>query len=134
LPFGAIRSTYPGGEIGKLIPFLGMAGTGPAPRLARLPTATVLGRRVAVARGPRARLLGLAGLRREEAGDGLLIPRCAHVHTFGMRFPLDLVFLDADGSPLLVARAVPPRRFAGLCGAAAVLEMPRGESLPPPAL
>lgn len=107
-----------------------MASAALAPRLARLPTATVLGRRVPVACDRRARLLGLAGLGEGEARTGLLIPRCSHVHTFGMRFALDLVFLDAAGRPLLVNRGVPPRRFAGLCGAAAVLELPRGESSP----
>ena len=40
------------------------------------------------------RLLGLALLRREHAGAGLLIPRCRSVHTFGMRFPIDVLFLD----------------------------------------
>jgi len=111
-----------------------MANAEPAPRLARLPVATVLGHRVPVAHDRRARLLGLAGLSEGEAGAGLLLPRCSHVHTFGMRFALDLVFLDAHGRPLLVNRGVPPRRFAGLCGAAAVLELPRGESSPPPVL
>ena len=94
----------------------------------------MLGRDVPVAEGARARLLGLAGLSVEEAGAGLLIPRCSHVHTFGMRFRLDLVFLDGDGRPLLVVRRLPPRRFAGLCGVDAVLELPRGESFRPGAL
>ncbi|HEU5142925.1 MAG TPA: hypothetical protein VFU04_07195, partial [Solirubrobacterales bacterium] len=71
-----------------------------APRLDRLPRATVLGFDVRLARGPRARLLGLAFLERSSAGAGLLIPRCAAVHTHGMRFRLDLVFLDAAGQPL----------------------------------
>lgn len=93
-------------------------------RLQRLPTATVLGREVAVARGPRARLLGLAGLDRAEAGPGLLIPRCAAVHTFGMRFALDLIFLDRQGRPLRVRRATPRRRFVADRRAAAVLELP----------
>lgn len=102
-----------------------------APRLARLPVATVLGREVRVARGVAARLCGLARLEEAEAGGGLLIPRCSHVHTFGMRFALDLVFLDADGLPLLVSRGVGAGRFAGFSRAAAVLELPRGESSPP---
>jgi uncharacterized membrane protein (UPF0127 family) len=79
--------------------------------------------------GTRARLLGLSGLRLEQAGGGLLIPRCSSVHTFGMRFALDLAFLDGDGNLLVVRRAVPPRRLAWQRGAAAVLEIPsRGES------
>ncbi len=93
-------------------------------RFRDLPTATVLGREVPVATGPRARLLGLARLDRDEAGPGLLIPGCASVHTFGMRFPLDLVFLDPDGRPRSFRRAVLPRRFASHRGAGAVLEIP----------
>lgn len=84
----------------------------------------MLGRDVPVASGLRARLLGLSGLRREAVPDGLLIPRCASVHTFGMRFALDLVFLDAEGRPLAVRRSVPPRRLAWCSGAVMVLELP----------
>lgn len=98
-----------------------------AKRLRRLPVATVLGREVRVARGPRARLLGLAYLDREEAGAGLLIPRCSSVHTFGMRFPLDLYFLGEHGEVVAVRRLVPARRLA-FCGRArAVLELPAEE-------
>ena len=53
-----------------------------------------------VARSFRARLLGLAFLRRLPPDCGLLIPRCSSVHTFGMRFALDVVFLDGDGEVL----------------------------------
>lgn len=94
------------------------------PRLATLPRQRLLGVEAAVASGFRARLLGLALVPRERAGTGLLIPCCASVHTFGMRFPLDLVFLDRAGRPLLVRRAVPPRRLVRCRGAAAVLELP----------
>jgi uncharacterized membrane protein (UPF0127 family) len=69
-------------------------------------------------------LLGLSGLERSEAGAGLLIPRCARVHTFGMRFDLDLFFLDAEGRPLAVRFGVPPRRLVSHRRAAAVLEVP----------
>lgn len=95
-----------------------------AARLHQLPRRGICGRTVAVAVGPRARLLGLAGLSREQAGTGLLIPRCASVHTFGMRFDLDLVFLDHDERPLAIRLGVPPRRLAWQPGAAAVLEIP----------
>jgi uncharacterized membrane protein (UPF0127 family) len=93
-------------------------------RFDRLPTAVVLGHEVPVARGPRARLLGLALLARERAGAGLLIPRCSAVHTFGMRFPLDLVFLDPEGRVCSVRRRVAPRRLAWDRRADAVLELP----------
>jgi uncharacterized membrane protein (UPF0127 family) len=68
------------------------------------------------------RLVGLAWRRRAE--HALLIPRCRCVHTFGMRFPLDLVWLDAGGAPLRIDRNVPPRRVTRCAGAAAVLEYP----------
>ncbi len=95
-----------------------------SPRLRALPTRTVLGHEVPVASSLRARLLGLACLDLAEAGPGLLIPRCASVHTFGMRFALDLVFLDCDGELCSVRRRVPPRRFAFDRRASAVLELP----------
>lgn len=94
-----------------------------AARLRDLPQRRVCGRAVPVATGFRARLLGLAGLTREQAEPGLLIPRCASVHTFGMRFELDLVFLDRDQRPLAIRRRVPPRRLIWH-RAAAVLEIP----------
>jgi len=94
-----------------------------------------MGHEVAVAAGPRARLLGLALLRRERAGPGLLIRDCRSVHTFGMRFALDVVFLDRQGRPLRELRGVPPGRVLRCAGADAVLELPalarrsrRGES------
>jgi uncharacterized protein len=95
-----------------------------APRLNRLPRRRILTCEVPVAAGWRSRLLGLSHLDRERAGPGLLIPRCASVHTFGMRFALDLYFLDAAGRPLAVRRAVPPRRVVGCRDAVAVLELP----------
>ena len=93
-------------------------------RLRRLARTEVLGREALVARGFRARLLGLALLPRKRAGPGLLIPRCRCVHTFGMRFRLDLVFLDREGRLLREIRAVRPFRIAACPGAAAVLELP----------
>jgi hypothetical protein len=93
-------------------------------RFDALPYRLVYDREVPVADRFRARLLGLSHLDREEAGPGLLIPRCAAVHTFGMRFALDVHFLDADGVVLSSRRAVPPRRFVAHRGAASVLEIP----------
>jgi uncharacterized protein len=97
------------------------------PRLQGLPTAVVLGREVPVATGSRCRLLGLAWLDRGEAGAGLLIPRCASVHTFGMRFALDLYFLDEAGAVLLSHQRTPPRRVVSCPAAHATLEIPSSE-------
>jgi uncharacterized membrane protein (UPF0127 family) len=104
-----------------------------ARRLRRLPRRLVLGHDVALAADRRSRLLGLSGLERFEVGGGLLIPRCASVHSFGMRFALDLVFLDRRGRPVAVRRNLGRRRLAWQRGAAGVLELPapEGESLVP---
>ncbi len=99
-----------------------------APRLARLPSVIVLGFEVREAAGRRSRLLGLALLDPEEAGAGLLIPRCASVHTFGMRFPLDVLFLDGNGAVIAARHRVAPRRVLFGAGARAVLELPSAAS------
>jgi hypothetical protein len=97
-----------------------------------LPRRRLLGREVPVAVGLRARLLGLSLLDRERAGAGLLIPRCSAVHGCGMRFELDLHFLDAEGRVLAVRR-LRRFRFVRVRGAAAVLEIPAqgGENAAP---
>ncbi len=95
-----------------------------ARRLRDLPVTVVLGREVCVAIGIRARLLGLSHLPREQVGPGLLIPRCSSIHTFGMHFALDLVFLDREGRVRSVRRRVPPRRLACDRRAHSVLELP----------
>ncbi len=69
-------------------------------------------------------MLGLALLSREQAGAGLLIPGCRSVHTIGMRFPLDLLFLDGEGLVIEFYRDVPPGRIFRCRRAEAVLELP----------
>jgi uncharacterized membrane protein (UPF0127 family) len=75
---------------------------------------------------PSARLLGLALLRELPPGHGLLIPHCRSVHTFGMRFPIDIAFLDERGAVLRFEPAVPPRRVLFCRGTFAVLEASAG--------
>ncbi len=77
---------------------------------------------VRVARAWPGRLLGLAFVR-EPPGCSLLLPRTRSVHTFGMRFELDLVWLDAEGRAVRVDRKVPPRRIRTCRRARSVLEL-----------
>jgi uncharacterized membrane protein (UPF0127 family) len=97
-------------------------------RLRRLPTLPVRldGMEVRVAATARARLLGLSGLRAPPP-CGLLLPRTRSVHTFGMRFPLDLVWLDARGRVVRIDLDVPPRRLRACRSARAVVERPSAE-------
>ena len=96
-------------------------------RISRLPLLCLLpvGIGLHEAKGFRARLLGLAFL--DRTGDALLIRRCRSVHTFGMRFPLDIAFVDRDWRVVRLVRDVAPRRFVHCRGAAAVIEVAAGE-------
>jgi uncharacterized protein len=82
---------------------------------------------ILVARSSRSRLLGLALRRRPPPGGALLLPRCRSVHTFGMRFALDLVWLDREGGVLGMDEGVRPWRVRSRRGAAAVLEVAAGD-------
>ncbi len=93
-------------------------------RFSRVPLAEVASRQVPVAVDFPSRLLGLAFLGLERAGAGLLIPRCHSIHTFGMRFAIDLVFYDREQRPFLVLPAVGPNRVVRQRDADAVLELP----------
>ena len=70
----------------------------------------------------RARLLGLAFVRPPPADHALLIPHCRSVHTFGMRFPIDVAFVDERGRVLRTERGVKACRVLTCRGAFAVLE------------
>jgi uncharacterized protein len=95
-------------------------------RLERLP-AEELGGGLCVheARGMRARGRGLGGLDALPADRALRL-RCRSVHTFTMRFALDLIWLDGDGGVVRIDRAVPPRRHRGCARARAVIETRAG--------
>jgi uncharacterized membrane protein (UPF0127 family) len=84
--------------------------------------------RCLVAGSPLKRMRGLLGRRGLESGEGLLLRPAASVHTFFMRFAIDVVFLSRDGEVLKVADRVPPWRTAAAKGAKAVVELPAGEA------
>ena len=106
-----------------------MEGPGDSPRLDRLPNRELEGGlRVAEARGARARMAGLAWLDHLPRDRALHIPRCRSVQTFGMRFALDLVWLDGDGRPVEVTRDVPPRRLRSCRRARSIVETRAGEA------
>jgi uncharacterized membrane protein (UPF0127 family) len=69
------------------------------------------------------RLLGLAWTRSPRAA-AMLIPRCRSVHTIGMRFPLDLFWVDGRGEIVRVDRGVRPWRVRTCRTARGVIEVP----------
>ncbi|MDQ5894967.1 MAG: uncharacterized protein QG596_1228 [Actinomycetota bacterium] len=98
--------------------------TRPARRFRRLEVRRVHGFEVPVAKDPVSRLLGLAMLDRHRAPEGLLIPGCRSVHTYGMRFPLDLLFLGPGQEPMIAVREVGPGHRVRVPEADSVLELP----------
>jgi uncharacterized membrane protein (UPF0127 family) len=73
------------------------------------------------------RLRGLLGLRSSDFrnGFGLWIVPCRGVHTLGMGFPIDVVYLDRDLTVVHIQRDLRPWRFAPVrTQAASVLELP----------
>ena len=77
-----------------------------------LESGATIARRVKWARDPLARTRGLIGQRRLEPGGALIIERGGgQVHTFGMRYALDVVFCDERWLVLHVVRGLRPRRM-----------------------
>ena len=63
------------------------------------------------AEGPLERMRGLLGRDGLPRGTAMAFPHCRAVHTVGMRFALDVAFLDREGRLLRVARGVRPGRL-----------------------
>ncbi len=80
-----------------------------------------------MASGRRARGRGLSGLDELPHGHALLLPRCRSVHTIGMRFALDLLWLDAGGELVRLDRGVTGRRVRTCLRANAVIECAAGD-------
>jgi uncharacterized membrane protein (UPF0127 family) len=85
--------------------------------------------RVEVARTAAARRRGLLGRKALAPGEGLWLLPCASVHTFFMRFAIDLIYLDRLHQVRKIVPAVPPWRFSACLFAHSVLELPAGTVL-----
>ena len=70
----------------------------------------LLGDRVRTASTFLSRLVGLLGTAAIAEGEGLWIVPCRSVHTLGMRYPIDVAFLDARGVVVGILEGLPPNR------------------------
>jgi uncharacterized membrane protein (UPF0127 family) len=87
----------------------------------------VLGDRVRTARTFLSRLAGLLGTAAIAEGEGLWIVPCRGVHTVGMRYPIDVAFLDARGVVVGILEGLPPNRLGrGVRDARGALELRAG--------
>ena len=74
-----------------------------------------------------ARLKGLLGRSSLPQGEALLIKPCNGIHTFGMRFAIDAIFLDRENRVVGVTKDIQPNHLTRLYfKAASVLELPAG--------
>jgi len=73
------------------------------------------------------RMKGLLGKRSLSANEALILKPCSSIHTFFMRFPIDIIFLDRDSKVKRVIQNMPPFRLSRLVfGAREVIELPSG--------
>ena len=72
-------------------------------------------------------MVGLLGRKELGEGTGLWLEPCNGIHTFAMRFPIDVLFLDREGRALKMVSGVRPWRVCGpVRGARVVIELPAG--------
>lgn len=86
----------------------------------------VLAGHLELAADSKSRRRGLLGRDHFEAGAALVIAPCSSVHTFFMRFAIDVLFIRRDGTVVKCVRDLPPWRIALAPGAYAVIEFPAG--------
>jgi uncharacterized membrane protein (UPF0127 family) len=88
---------------------------------------TVVCERCTIADRMLPRMKGLLGRKNLAQGEGILISPAPSIHTFFMRFPIDVVFLSRQGEVLKVAEHVGPWRTRSCRRSHAVLELAAGE-------
>ena len=86
----------------------------------------MLAERITVADTFWKRLRGLLGTREWPEGNALLISPCNSVHMFGMKYCLDVLFLDRQNMVLEAVESLAPGRIKLCCGAKCVVELPVG--------
>jgi len=86
-----------------------------------------LGSRIGLANTWLGRLRGLTGRSAPGAGEGLLLTPCRSIHMYGIRYPLDVVFLDAAGAVVAMYPSLRPgARTRWHWDAMHALELPAG--------
>ncbi|GGA62593.1 hypothetical protein GCM10011507_12680 [Edaphobacter acidisoli] len=98
-------------------------------RIANVTRQSVLADNVEVADHGAARSKGLLGRDGLDQGEGLWIVPCEAVHTIGMRFPIDLVYIDRNKVVKKVRSSVRPWRLSGCLTAHSVIELASGAVL-----
>jgi uncharacterized membrane protein (UPF0127 family) len=92
-----------------------------------LDTGVIIANRVSIADTRITRAVGLLSRDHLSPGEALWIMPCRGVHTWGMRFTIDVVALDAEGTVVDVVPALKPWRIRlPRRHSVSVLELPQG--------
>ena len=95
--------------------------------LSILASGEVLATQVRWARTPSARAKGLLRGPPLRAGEAIVLEPAHQVHTFGLGYPIDVLFCDRSGKVLHIVRALRPRRVTRFVrGARYAIELPAG--------
>jgi uncharacterized membrane protein (UPF0127 family) len=86
----------------------------------------MLADRALIADTSKTRNIGLLKHERLEPGEGLWITPCEGIHTVGMKFPIDVLFLNRGHKVVKIRAAMPRWRIAACLWAHSVLELPSG--------
>jgi uncharacterized membrane protein (UPF0127 family) len=105
------------------------AGADTALVLVNESTHTVIARRVELALTRRARRIGLLGRAALDTAAALVLAPCVSIHTVGMQFPIDVVFVSRDGRAVRIIHRLKPWRAAVSVRASAVIEFAGGTLL-----
>lgn len=69
------------------------------------------------------RMRGLLGKEKLNADEGLLLAPCSSIHTFGMQYTIDVLFLDRQLTIVKTVKSLKPWRMAASSAATMVLEL-----------
>jgi len=108
--------------------FLSTAAAAPSPDLAlsNARTDETIASEIELASTRAERRRGLLGRDGLGVASALIIAPCCAVHTVGMRFAIDVIFVDRGGRVIRTASSVPPWRMAIAPRAYAAIEMAAG--------
>ena len=70
------------------------------------------------------RLLGLRFISRKRTPEGIYLENKNAIHTYGMRFDVDLLFLDENHEPLVAVREIEPGHRGKVCDASHLIVLP----------
>ena len=94
-------------------------------KILNLTRSTILAEKAVIADSLFSRLQGLLGRDSLASGEGLILKPCDSIHTFFMRFPIDVAFVDKNNRVIRLYHSLKPWRISGIFSHAAFcIELP----------